>query len=65
MRVTRRWLTCGTIVAALEMGWHAAPHALTSALGLAQPFQAPAPARGGSSVAGLQETKVEACTFYY
>jgi pimeloyl-ACP methyl ester carboxylesterase len=45
MHGTRRWLTCGTIVAALEIGWHAAPHALTSALATARAAQAPAPAR--------------------
>src|SRR5580704_11370971 len=45
MHVTRRWLTGGTIVAALEVGWHAAPLALTSALASAQTAQAPAPAR--------------------
>jgi pimeloyl-ACP methyl ester carboxylesterase len=45
MHVTRRWLTGGTIVAALEVGWHAAPLALTSALASAQTAQAPAPVR--------------------
>jgi pimeloyl-ACP methyl ester carboxylesterase len=45
MHVTRRWLTGGTIVAVLEVGWHAAPSALTSALASAQAAQAPAPAR--------------------
>jgi pimeloyl-ACP methyl ester carboxylesterase len=45
MHVIRRWLTCGTIVAALEVGWHAVPHALTSALASARATQALAPAR--------------------
>jgi pimeloyl-ACP methyl ester carboxylesterase len=46
MRVMRRWLTCGTIVAALEAGWHPSPSALTSVQASeAQVSQAPAPAR--------------------
>jgi pimeloyl-ACP methyl ester carboxylesterase len=38
MHDTRRWLTCGTLVVALELGWHTAPSVLASA-------QAPPPAR--------------------
>src|ERR1700681_4990193 len=41
MHGTRRRLTCGTIVVALQAGWHTAPSALTSA----QASRAPAPAR--------------------
>jgi pimeloyl-ACP methyl ester carboxylesterase len=41
MQGMKRWLTCGTIVAALVAGWHTAPSALTSA----QASQAAAPAR--------------------
>ena len=46
MHGTRRWLTCGTIVAALEMGWHTSPAAHASpAAQASRASRAPAPAR--------------------